>query len=160
RFPATDPRTIGVGGSNRDDVRKAIGDTSIENGWGACYGPDVDVVAPCLEIPTTDRLAGAGYTPTDYDMRFNGTSSATPHVAGLAGLIIGVNPALTNNDVRQIISETTDKINAAGYTYLTTAGKPYGTWNDQVGYGRINAERAVLVACSFGSRSKGRGPCD
>jgi Subtilase family len=160
RFPATDPRTIGVGGSNRDDVRKAIGDTSIENWWGACYGPDVDVVAPCLEIPTTDRLAGAGYTLTDYDMRFNGTSSATPHVAGLAGLIFSVNPALTNAEVRQIISQTTDKINVAGYTYLATAGKPYGTWNDQVGYGRINAERAVLVACSFGSRSKGRGPCD
>jgi thermitase len=160
RFPATDPRTIGVGGSNRDDVRKAIGDTSIENWWGACYGPDVDVVAPCLEIPTTDRLAGAGYTPTDYDMRFNGTSSATPHVAGLAGLIISVNPALTNAEVRQIMSETTDKINVASYTYLATAGKPYGTWNDQVGYGRINAERAVLVACSFGSRSKEHGPCD
>lgn len=160
RFPATDPRTIGVGGSNRDDVRKAIGDTSIESWWGACYGPDVDVVAPCLEIPTTDRLAGAGYTPTDYDMRFNGTSSATPHVAGLAGLIISVHPALTNAEVRQIMSETTDKINAAGYTYLATAGKPYGTWNDQVGYGRINAERAVLVACSFRSRSKESGPCD
>lgn len=160
RFPATDPRTIGVGGSNRDDVRKAVGDTSIENWWGACYGPDVDVVAPCLEIPTTDRLAAAGYTATDYDMRFNGTSSATPHVAGLAGLVISVNPALTNSEVRQIISETTDKINAAGYTYLATAGKPYGTWNDQVGYGRINAERAVLVACSMASGSHGDGPCD
>lgn len=160
RFPATDPRTIGVGGSNRDDVRKAIGDTSIENWWGACYGPDVDVVAPCLEIPTTDRLAGAGYTLTDYDMRFNGTSAATPHVAGLAGLIISVNPALSYAEVRQIISLTTDKINVASYTYLPTAGKPYGSWNDQVGYGRINAERAILVACSFGSRSKKQGPCD
>ena len=48
-------------------------------------GPDVDVVSPCLEIPTTVRLAGAGYTPTDYDMLFNGTSAATPHVAGFAG---------------------------------------------------------------------------
>jgi thermitase len=160
RFPATDPRTIGVGGSNRDDARKAIGDTSVENWWGACYGPDVDVVAPCLEIPTTDRLAGAGYTPTDYNMRFNGTSSATPHVAGLAGLIISVNPGLTNAEIRQIISQTTDKINLAGYTYLATAGKPYGSWNDQVGYGRINAERAVLCACSLRSRWKEHGPCD
>lgn len=58
RFPATDPRTLGVGGSNRDDVRKAFGDTSVEPFWGACFGPDVDVVAPCLEIPTTDRLGG------------------------------------------------------------------------------------------------------
>lgn len=159
RFPATDPRTLGVGGSNRDDVRKAVGDTSIEPFWGACFGSDVDVVAPCLEIPTTDRLGAAGYTPTDYDMFFNGTSSATPHVAALAGLIISVNPALTNLDVRRIISETTDKINAAAYVYLPTAGKPFGTWNNDVGYGRINAERALLVACSSAEPCREAGSC-
>jgi thermitase len=147
RFPATDPRTVGVGGSNRADVRKSIGDTSIESWWGACYGPDVDVVAPCLEIPTTDRLGNSGYTPTDFDLRFNGTSAATPHVAGLAALILSVNPDLSNIDVRRIISETTDKINAGAYVYSSTAGKPFGTWTNEVGYGRINAERALLVAC-------------
>jgi subtilase family protein len=159
RFPGTDPRTICIGGSNRDDVRKAIGDASVESWWGACFGPDIDVVAPCLEIPTTDRLGAAGYTPTNYDMLFNGTSSATPHVAALAGLIISVNPALTDSNVRQIISETTDKINAAGYVYLPTPGKPYGTWNTEVGYGRINAERALLVACASRSVAKDEGPC-
>jgi hypothetical protein len=159
RFPGTDPRTICVGGSNRADVRKAVGDTSIETFWGACFGPDVDVVAPCLEIPTTDRLGGAGYTPTDYDMRFNGTSSATPHVAALAGLIISLHPGLNSGAVRKIISETTDKINALGYTYLPTAGKPYGTWHNEVGYGRINVERALLVACSSGSHCKESDRC-
>jgi hypothetical protein len=159
RFPGTDPRTICIGGSNRDDVRKAIGDTSVESWWGACFGPNIDVVAPCLEIPTTDRLGAAGYTPTDYDMRFNGTSSATPHVAALAGLLISVNPALTNNNVRKIISETTDKINAFGYVYLPTPGKPYGTWTNEVGYGRINAERALLVACASRSVAMDGGPC-
>jgi hypothetical protein len=29
RFPGSDPRTICIGGSNRDDVRKAIGDASL-----------------------------------------------------------------------------------------------------------------------------------
>jgi thermitase len=159
RFPGSDPRTICVGGSNRSDVRKAVGDTSIESGWGACYGPAVDVVAPCLEIPTTDRLGAAGYTPTDYDLRFNGTSSATPHVAALAGLIISVNPALSHLEVRRIISETTDKINLPGYAYLPTAGKPYGTWNQEVGYGRINAERALLTACEAAEGCGAAGPC-
>jgi subtilisin family serine protease len=60
-----------------------------------------------------------------------------PHVAALAGLLISINPALTNSNVRQIISETTDKINASGYVYLPTPGKPYGTWTNEVGYGRI-----------------------
>jgi thermitase len=158
RFPGSDPRTICVGGSNRDDVRKSSGDTSSENWWGACYGPDVDVVAPCLEIPTTDQLGLAGYVPGDYDMFFNGTSSATPHVAALAGLILSANPSLTNEDVRQVISETTDKINTGGYVYLPTAGKPYGTWTEEVGYGRINAERAVLLACAS-DECKKDGPC-
>jgi thermitase len=159
RFPATDPRTLGVGGSNRSDVRKEIGDTSVEPFWGACFGPDVDVVAPCLEIPTTDRLGGSGYTATDYDLFFNGTSAATPHVAALAGLILSVNPNLTNVEVRQIISETTDKINQPAYVYLPTGGKPFGTWNNEVGYGRINAERALLVACAPAAGCKGEGPC-
>lgn len=159
RFPGSDPRTICVGGSNRADVRKAVGDTSVEAFWGACFGPSLDVVAPCLEIPTTDRLGAAGYTPTDYTMGFNGTSSATPHVAALAGLLISINPALSIMDVRQIISETTDKINTPAYTYLPTPGKPYGTWNNDVGYGRINAERALLVACSSDSACADAGPC-
>lgn len=159
RFPATDPTTIGVGGTNRSDVRKAVGDTSIESFWGACYGPDVDVTAPCLEIPTTDRLGGAGYTPGDYDLRFNGTSSATPHVAALAGLVLSVNPDLSNVEVRQIISETADKVNQPAYVYVPAAGKPFGAWNNEVGYGRINAERALLVACASKSRSAGIGPC-
>jgi Subtilase family len=159
RFPATDPRTLGVGGSNRDDVRKEVGDGSVEPFWGACFGPDVDVVAPCLEIPTTDRLGGAGYTPTDYDLFFDGTSAATPHVAALAGLILSLNPDLTNLEVRRIISETTDKINQPAYVYLPTAGKPFATWNNDVGYGRINAERALLVACGPTKGCKGEGPC-
>lgn len=159
RFPGSDPRTLTVGGSNRSDVRKAVGDTSVEPFWGACYGPDVDVVAPCLEIPTTDRLGAAGYSATDYDMTFNGTSSATPHVAGLAGLVISLNPSITNLEVRKIISETTDKINAGAYTYLPTAGKPFGTWTNEVGYGRINAERALLVACAAEAPCRTPGPC-
>lgn len=159
RFPGSDPRTICVGGSNKADLRKSVGDTSSESWWGACYGPDLDVVAPCLEIPTTDRLGAAGYTPNDYDMVFNGTSSATPHVAGVAGLIISVDPALTNVDVRRVISQTTDQINPAGYPYLPTGGKPYGGWNTEVGYGRINAERALLAACASHREEQECGPC-
>jgi subtilisin family serine protease len=150
RFPGSDSRTIGVGGSNRSDERKRIGDASSEPGWGACYGPDVDVVAPCLEIPTTDRLAGAGYDAGDYFGGFNGTSSATPCVAGLAALILSLRPDLSNVDVRSIIESTCDKISPHLYAYANVAGKPSGTWNDEVGYGRINAERALLAACAAG----------
>ena len=158
RFPGSDARTLCVGGSNRSDERKRGGDSSSEPWWGASYGPDVAVVGPCLEIPTTDRLGGNGYNPAgDYYDHFNGTSSATPHVAGLAGLILSLNPALTNADVRRIIESTCEKISPALYLYANVASKPSGTWNEEVGYGRVNAERALLAACAL--RSEKTGDC-
>jgi subtilisin family serine protease len=154
RFPGSDARTLCVGGSNRMDERKRGGDASIEPWWGASFGADVDVVAPCLEIVATDRLGGAGYTPGDYTTRFNGTSSATPLVAGLAALMLSLRPGLSNVEVRSVIEGTCDKISPALYAYANVAGKPSGTWHEEVGYGRVNVERALLEACKSG------GACD
>lgn len=110
------------------------------------------MVAPCLEIPTTDRLGTAGYNSGDYYDRFNGTSSATPHVAGLAALILSARPDLSNEEVREIIETTCDKIRPGNYTYGYAGHKPNGQWNEEVGYGLINVERAVLVACDYGAK--------
>lgn len=55
----------------------------------------------------------------------SGTSQASPHVAGLATLIIGLNPSLTPTEVRQIIRD--------GAIDLGTAG-----FDSSYGYGRIN----------------------
>lgn len=149
RFPGSDARTLCVGGSNRSDERKRSGDSSSESWWGACYGADVDVVAPCLEIPTTDRFGTDGYSTDDYTLGFNGTSSATPHVAGLAALILSLNPSFSNVQVRHLIEKTCDKISPALYVYAHLPSKPSGVWNEEVGYGRINAERALLAACAL-----------
>lgn len=150
RFPGSDSRTLTVGGSNRSDERKRVGDASSENWWGACYGSDLDIVAPCIEMPTTDRLGAAGYNnASDYYDFFNGTSSATPLVSGLAGLIFSLRPNLTNVDVRNILQSSCDKISPALYTYANDNAKPSGTWNNEVGYGRVNAERALLQACAI-----------
>ena len=150
RFPGSDARTLCVGGSNRSDERKRIGDTSSENWWGASWGPDVDVVAPCLEMPTTDRLGASGYAAGDYYDHFNGTSSATPLVSGIAALMFSSRPSLTNVDARRLIESTCDKISPALYAYANVGTKPSGTWNAEVGYGRVNAERALLAACALG----------
>jgi len=151
RFPGSDARTLCVGGSNRSDERKRIGDASSENWWGASWGPDVDVVAPCLEMPTTDRLGASGYDAGDYYDRFNGTSSATPLVSGIAALLFSSRPSLTNVEVRRLIESTCDKISPALYAYANVGTKPNGTWNDEVGYGRVNAERALLASCGQGA---------
>ncbi len=149
RFPGSDARTLCVGGTNRSDERKRIGDSSSENWWGASFGPDLDVAAPCVEIPTTDRLGAAGYDPGDYFARFNGTSSATPHVAGIGALLFSLAPTLTHVEARAIIEQTCDKVSPALYAYGNVPTKPSGTWSEEVGYGRVNAERALLEACSL-----------
>lgn len=43
-------------------------------------------------MPTTDLTGIAGYTTGDYVSNFNRTSSACPHIAGVAALILPVNP--------------------------------------------------------------------
>ncbi|MFW9987186.1 MAG: S8 family serine peptidase [Candidatus Odinarchaeota archaeon] len=144
RFPGTDIRTICVGGSNHDDVRKSM-TSDIYINWGACYGEELDVVAPCIEIPTTDLLGNAGYSLEDYTLDFSGTSSATPHVAGLAAMILSVEPSLSNIKVREIIERACDKISPFIYDYTIVDHKPNGTWNNEVGYGRINIERALVL---------------
>lgn len=154
RFPGSDSRTLCVGGSNRSDERKRVGDASSEAWWGASYGPDVDVVAPCLEMATTDRLGGVGYSPGDYHLGFNGTSSATPVVAGLAALLLSMRPTLSNVEVRRLIESSCDKISPALYVYANVPAKPSGTWHEEVGYGRINVERALLLACQDEGRCK------
>lgn len=115
-----------------------------ENYWGSNYGSKLDVVAPGVKIRTTDNVGVAGKTSTDYMTDFNGTSSACPHVAAVAALILSVNPDLTQKEVADIIEETAQKVGS--YTYSTTSGRPNGTWNNEMGYGLVDAYAAVLAA--------------
>jgi thermitase len=158
RFPGSDSRTLCVGGSNRSDERKRQNDSSAEPWWGASYGPDVDVVAPCLQIPTTDRLGADGYDPGDYFDGFNGTSSATPLVAGIGGLLFSLRPDLNHVTARYLIESTCEKISPALYNYQNVAHKPSGTWNDQTGYGRVNALKAVNAAAAGAGAPAGVAP--
>lgn len=44
-------------------------------------------------------------------------------------------------DVRRAIESNTDKVGS--YSYVTTSGQPNGTWNNEMGYGRLNAYKAL-----------------
>lgn len=157
RYPGKHPLVLCVGGSNRDDMRKAVNDGSSQTFWGACYGLEtylgslvgVDVVAPCLEIPATDRLGGAGYAPDEYYNLgdsydgFNGTSSATPMVAGLAALIKSAIPDAGNSLVKKIIEKSADKIGPYVYSYRPEF--PNSAWTQEVGHGRMNVRRAMKL---------------
>lgn len=142
-YPASShPHVLAVGAMSPCGERKSP--TSCDGEWwGSNYGPDLDVVAPGVIVHTTDQQAGGGYDPTDYYSHFNGTSSATPHVAGLAGLVISMNPCLTREQVNNIIEKTAQKVGA--YTYSGTPGRPNGDWNNEMGYGLIDIDAAMRM---------------
>ncbi len=126
----TIPGFLAVGASNEWDQRKSKTSQDGENWWGSNYGPEVDVVAPGVHIYTTDIMGTAGYGSGNYIPNFNGTSSATPHVAGLMGLILSVDPDLRSWEVEDIIKLTADD--------LGTPGR-----DEEFGFGRINCRRAL-----------------
>ena len=113
--------------------------------WGSNYGAKLDIMAPGVKIPTTDLVGSNGKKTTDYMVDFNGTSSACPHVAAIAGLILSVNPYLTQKEVADIIESTAQKI-GVNINYEPTPNRPNGSWNNHFGYGLVDASAAVLEA--------------
>ncbi len=86
------------------------------------YGAWVSVTAPGAGILST--VMGNSY------QYWNGTSMASPHVAGLAALLFSQDPSRSNQEVWNIIETTADDLGSPGFDIYFA-------------HGRINAYRAV-----------------
>lgn len=115
-YPAALSSVIAVGATDNNDNITSFSTT----------GNHIDVTAPGQDIFTT--TTNNGYAVV------SGTSFAAPQVTGLASLLKGYSPNLSNDDIRQIIRLSTDKVGNTPYL---------NGFNDQMGYGRINAGRAL-----------------
>jgi len=95
QFPGTLRGPLVVGASNGNDERKTRNTNDGEPHWGSSHGPTLGILAPGIGIATTDISGSRGYTGDDFHDSFNGTSSAAPHVAAAAAILLSIAPELT-----------------------------------------------------------------
>lgn len=134
--PLVKNRIIVVGSIGRNDFTSSYHFSSTFSNTGE----RVDVVAPGEKIYSTvygsryEDSFSWEYNDNIYSAQWNGTSMATPHVSGTAGLLYSVNPNLSGEQVKQII--------------VNTAGGEGRTVNDTNGrtYNILNARAAVETA--------------
>jgi PKD repeat protein len=117
-YPAGFDNAKGVASSNRDDYHSCFSNTGI--GLVSVSAPGEAIYSSWLR----DAEGKDGYKTG------SGTSASTPHVSGLAGLLLSNEPTLTNDDVRARIEATADDLGPQGVDIAH-------------GWGRINAHRAL-----------------
>lgn len=120
-YPAAIPEVCAVGATDELDKRAAFSNT----------GRHVDLVAPGVAIlSTTPTFRYDGDGERNYDS-WDGTSMATPHIAGAAALVLAKSPGLTPKQVIKKLTSSADRV----------AGAKKGS--AAYGAGRLNCEKAL-----------------
>jgi MYXO-CTERM domain-containing protein len=134
QFLTGEPNVMAIAASNHHDLRSTYSN----------FGDFLDIAAPTNDEflwPSIISLSivGAGDMDQDYTSQFGGTSAAAPLVSGVAGLILSEDPTKTAAEVREILTQSADKIDADGGHYDANG------FSVKYGYGRVNAYRALLA---------------
>ncbi len=147
-------RVIAVAACNDQSKRSVYSDFG-NAVW--CAFPSSDFGYPPFSHPepltpgiwTTDRTGNPGYNQGsladgdaigNYTNSFGGTSSSCPGAAGVAALVLAVNPNLRWQEVKDLFKRSCDKIDPSGGLYDANG------WSKFYGYGRLNAQTAVTLA--------------
>ena len=116
-FPASYAHVLAVSSTDTNN------DLSVFSSWNNC----IDLAAPGTGILVASP-------PSTY-LSVNGTSFSAPAVAAAAGLVLSVNPNLTNDEVQGILETTATDYGDSGY-------------DTKYGHGMLDIYRAVLEAKS------------
>lgn len=129
-FPAAFDNVLAVGATGNDNRRAFYSN----------YGPALDFVGPggstegreidCSTVVYGDCVVSTfGPADDDYD-EHQGTSQATPHVAGIVALLYAYEPNLTQEQVYTILMETALDLGEPG-------------WDEEYGHGLVQAGAAL-----------------
>lgn len=190
----TFPQTIVVGAVNASGVRSSYstaGSALLISGLGGEFGnatgpailttdlsgcskgmvqrrSDPTAYRNAFENPDSD-IGKALNRDCKYTSTMNGTSAATPTVAGVVALMLEANPNLTWRDVRTILMKTARRVDSSrvAKTLSLPSGQSYvaepawtrnaaGLWFDNwYGFGLVNASAAVAMARGYTGYLKG-----
>lgn len=113
-YPSSYEHVISVGSTTSSDTLSSFSN----------YGWQIDVTAPGSRIVST--------TPYNSYAYMDGTSMASPVVAGVAALVKSVEPNLTVDELTERLMSTADDLGDSGRDYF-------------FGYGRVNAKEALQI---------------
>jgi subtilisin family serine protease len=116
-FPADYPHVLTVGATNEQNQVASFSSLS----------PTVDLAAPGVHIPVAEPLA---VDPSGYSTDGNGTSFASPLVAGAAAWVWTVRPELDNTQLFELMRRSATDIAAPGF-------------DNASGYGLLNLPAAL-----------------
>ena len=137
---ASHPGVVPVGACNHH------GRHPLYSSWGDalwCVYPSndpKDAVGAWQTYTTTVPVGSFDQGEAFYSTRFGFTSAATAAVAGICALIVSANPDLTYHEVKAVLRDSCEKIDAESGTYDERGHSPL------YGFGRPNVARAVEIA--------------
>ncbi|NBT58880.1 hypothetical protein EBT16_08870 [bacterium] len=144
------PFLIVVGALDSVD-RKAAYSSSGANLWLSAFGGEPVTPGSSPKLITTDSsgcqkgLSRSGNC--NYSSNYQGTSFAAPAISGTIALMLEQQPQLNWREVKHVLASTALKVEPGNLGWITN--KAGFHFHNAFGFGKVQAEQAVLMAKSF-----------